>query len=358
MTSIKLSMPKLTFLLAFMIAVFLIHNGNNAFGGQFDKIIPKTSAGGTTVTRGDVDQLYFLVSKADKLLQESVDIVFEMVANKKQRQEIEIRRKAVENIKDPQEREAKIQEINNDKQAVAEQNSQSEEASRKVAVLSAEQRQSFVNATYNTLLAGLMDREAVRRAQQLSQAIQSNPSYAVTFVNDLDKTKNIMATLPSQADKTIKLGNNLIKLAQANKIETAIPKSFSEKPRDVDLDDKQPTPSVKEAKDTQSPGGKPEEVDLEDSKPSPSTKEVVMAKSSPENPKEVGLRDRQPSQGPRSVFATWTFIIVRSDAGNEFPVVTDVKKGDKLLILREKGEWLNVKLESGRQGWVNKKFVK
>jgi hypothetical protein len=349
MTTIKLSMPKLAFVLLIMIGVFFILNGYQASAGPLDKFTPKTLTHGTTVTRGDLDQLYLLVSKAEGTLQESVDIVFRMVANKEQRTKIRVQKEAVKQIKNPQESEAAIKLIYNDEQAMIQQNLESEEGSRKIATLSSQQRVLFANATYNILLAGLMDYEAVRRAQQLSKAIQSNPTYAVSFAGDLDKTTKITTTLPSQADKTTKLGNNLVKLARVNKIQPVIPQSFADKPREVDPED---------AKYAQSSREERQEVSLEDNESSATTKEAVPAKSSLDKSKGVDSRDRQPSQSSRIVIATWTFVTIRSNAGNEFPIVTDVRRGDKLLILGEKGQWLNVKLESGTRGWVNKQFVK
>jgi uncharacterized protein YgiM (DUF1202 family) len=32
--------------------------------------------------------------------------------------------------------------------------------------------------------------------------------------------------------------------------------------------------------------------------------------------------------------------------------------GDKLTLLGEYSEWLNVRLENGQEGWIDNKFVK
>jgi hypothetical protein len=55
---------------------------------------------------------------------------------------------------------------------------------------------------------------------------------------------------------------------------------------------------------------------------------------------------------------TGTFANIRSGAGNEFSIVNTVKQGDKLILLGEYGDWLNVRLENGQEGWINNKFVK
>jgi hypothetical protein len=66
-----------------------------------------------------------------------------------------------------------------------------------------------------------------------------------------------------------------------------------------------------------------------------------------------------PSPGTaKIVTVTWTFANIRSGAGDEFPIVTHVKQGDKLTLLGEYGEWFNVRLENGEQGWISNRVVK
>ncbi len=58
------------------------------------------------------------------------------------------------------------------------------------------------------------------------------------------------------------------------------------------------------------------------------------------------------------VIVTGTFANIRSGTGIEFPIITTVKKGDKLTLLGEYSEWLNVRLENGQEGWIDNKFTK
>lgn len=58
------------------------------------------------------------------------------------------------------------------------------------------------------------------------------------------------------------------------------------------------------------------------------------------------------------VTVTWTFANVRSGAGDDFSLVTTVKRGDRLTVIGENGYWLNVRLENGREGWIHNKTVK
>ena len=66
-----------------------------------------------------------------------------------------------------------------------------------------------------------------------------------------------------------------------------------------------------------------------------------------------------PSSGTTTVVTvTWTSANIRSGAGNEFPVLMTVNKGDKLTIIGERGEWFNVRLEDGKEGWINSRALK
>jgi hypothetical protein len=58
------------------------------------------------------------------------------------------------------------------------------------------------------------------------------------------------------------------------------------------------------------------------------------------------------------VTVTWTFANIRSGAGNDYSLVATVKRGDKLTIIGEYGDWLNVRLENGQEGWIHSKTIR
>jgi len=64
------------------------------------------------------------------------------------------------------------------------------------------------------------------------------------------------------------------------------------------------------------------------------------------------------SSATNIVSVTWTSANIRSGAGNEFPIVATVKQGDKLTVIGEYKEWFNVRLEDGKEGWINSRVVK
>jgi N-acetylmuramoyl-L-alanine amidase len=65
-----------------------------------------------------------------------------------------------------------------------------------------------------------------------------------------------------------------------------------------------------------------------------------------------------PSPKTNVVTVTGTSANIRSGAGNDFPIVNAVKQGDRLILIGEKGEWFNIRLENGQEGWIDRRFVK
>ena len=78
---------------------------------------------------------------------------------------------------------------------------------------------------------------------------------------------------------------------------------------------------------------------------------------------QVNAPDKPITSSPFSgttniVTVTWTSVNIRTGAGNEFPVVKTLKQGDKLTVIGEDREWFNVRLEDGKEGWINSRVVK
>jgi len=58
------------------------------------------------------------------------------------------------------------------------------------------------------------------------------------------------------------------------------------------------------------------------------------------------------------VTVNWPFENIREGPGMDYSVVATVKQGDKLTVIGESGEWLNVRLENGQEGWISNRVVK
>jgi uncharacterized protein YgiM (DUF1202 family) len=72
----------------------------------------------------------------------------------------------------------------------------------------------------------------------------------------------------------------------------------------------------------------------------------------------LGKSQASPPVSTNTVTVSGTSANIRSGAGNNFSIVTTVKQGDNLVLLGEYGEWFNVRLENGQEGWIDNRFVK
>lgn len=93
-------------------------------------------------------------------------------------------------------------------------------------------------------------------------------------------------------------------------------------------------------------------IQLDDKQPPPLEKKLLPAE------KPQTITPVTPESRTNIIVVTGTSANIRSGAGNEFPIVTTVKKGDKLILLGEYGEWLNVRSDNGQEGWINSRFIK
>jgi hypothetical protein len=87
-------------------------------------------------------------------------------------------------------------------------------------------------------------------------------------------------------------------------------------------------------------------------------KNNVASKSQPSTPdKPKIIKSVIPATEINIIIVTGTSANIRSGAGNKYPIVATVKQGDKLILLGEHREWLNIRLENGQEGWILSRFV-
>lgn len=89
----------------------------------------------------------------------------------------------------------------------------------------------------------------------------------------------------------------------------------------------------------------------------PSPEKKPTASTHPLTP-GPSLTPPSPVPAPHFFIVTGTYANIRAGAGEEYALITIVKKGDKSMLLGEIGEWYNIRLDNGQEGWINKKFVK
>jgi len=90
------------------------------------------------------------------------------------------------------------------------------------------------------------------------------------------------------------------------------------------------------------------------------TKRKTVPTTSPSKQSATGTSTPSSSQvktsgsGPRIVYVSWPTVSLREGPGMNYKSLVEVKKGTTLSVLEEKGQWLRVGLEDGREGWIGK----
>ncbi len=83
---------------------------------------------------------------------------------------------------------------------------------------------------------------------------------------------------------------------------------------------------------------------------------VVPAEPSPPPSRPPNASPKTPPPAPvlRVAEVVWSSVNLRVGPGLNHKVVGSAKKGTPLAILEEKGEWLRVRLEDGKEVWVSR----
>lgn len=80
----------------------------------------------------------------------------------------------------------------------------------------------------------------------------------------------------------------------------------------------------------------------------PAPRAVAPAPPAPTAPKAEGS----------TVEVTGTTVNIRSGPGTNYGIVSSARRGDRLTLLGESGDWFQVRLPDGREGWILNKMVR
>ena len=83
-------------------------------------------------------------------------------------------------------------------------------------------------------------------------------------------------------------------------------------------------------------------------------KEPQSLNTAPEKP--IKSTPITPSPGETKILI-WDFATVKSGPGDNYPAITTVRKGDKLIIMEQSEKWVRVRLENGQEGWVRSEVL-
>lgn len=122
---------------------------------------------------------------------------------------------------------------------------------------------------------------------------------------------------------------------------------------------KPPSPPVEEKKVEQPKGEESAPSPLPKESPPKPIQQTTSPSSMPESPK-ISPPSSTSTLPPPTIPAqrvtkiVWESVNLREGPGLNFKVIGSVKKGMVLSVLDEKGNWLKVRVEDGKEAWVSK----
>ncbi len=102
-----------------------------------------------------------------------------------------------------------------------------------------------------------------------------------------------------------------------------------------------------------------EQVQKEQSPPTPPSESMVMvpATVTPSSPPPLSSSE-SPKVAPvpilRVTEVVWASVNLREGPGMSHKIVGNVKKGTSVAVLEDKGQWLHIRLEDGKEVWIFK----
>lgn len=84
------------------------------------------------------------------------------------------------------------------------------------------------------------------------------------------------------------------------------------------------------------------------------TRTVTPTPASTQTTSPTTPSSKTQATGAQIVYVNWPKVSLREGPGTDFKILAEITKGTGLALIEERGAWLKVRLEDGREGWVGK----
>ncbi|MBS3918668.1 MAG: SH3 domain-containing protein [Deltaproteobacteria bacterium] len=81
---------------------------------------------------------------------------------------------------------------------------------------------------------------------------------------------------------------------------------------------------------------------------------VTPTPASTQPPSPTPAPSKTQGTEPQIVYVNWPKVSFREGPGTDYKILAEITKGTGLAVIGEKGPWLKVRLEDGREGWIGK----
>jgi hypothetical protein len=181
----------------------------------------------TSSSAGDPDTFIKSALAAEKLMDNSVNLLSRSLASKTESAAIEAQIKAANLVTDPAEKEVKLSEIKKSQAAVINANSSKEKLMADIAKMDGAQKENLGAAAFNFALALLMDKDLMGQASGLISSISSNPMNILKLAS----IKDVASSLANQVSAASQISSKMPDIFSA--VGVKAPLSKDEKPKKV-----------------------------------------------------------------------------------------------------------------------------
>lgn len=211
--------------------LFVLLSLSTAYAGLFDAV--SSIAGGGSSGGGDLDTFLVRVKTSEELINNSTKAMFNAIASDKEQAKIEEIQKKINATTDPKEKEAIQRELTESQLAVIQKEAGNKERQKEASAWSAKKKGHVANAFFNYALGALQAGLIVKDGK----ALVTNPANAVKGAMKLGEVKDAISSLGGIASGSVTMISSLKTFMSAAKIKVTLPKSETEKPKKVSIDD-------------------------------------------------------------------------------------------------------------------------
>ncbi len=183
----------------------------------------------------DIDSFLKNSKTADKLMKNTIDELFKLVATKEELTEQNKKLKAANSISDPKERNAAVNKVHEEKEAMIKNKTANDESIKQIKKLEGKRAKAFSGALYNFALVILKDKDLIKNGKDIIKNGSRDISSLAGSASKFNELKESVSSISDQVDSLSDLQTSLTKLAEANNIKPELPESSASKPQKVKI---------------------------------------------------------------------------------------------------------------------------
>jgi hypothetical protein len=196
-------------------------------GSAFGWGIPSIGGGGSSKSAGDPDAFLAKSQESEKLVNNSANLLFGLVASKEAQAKIEALQQKIAATTNADEKKSLIQEKSSSQLNEISKASANKALEAEAKKWDAKKKGQAKDAVFNLALGAKMASELVPEGQNISKSVQSNPMMATKLGSITDALKSLGGIISGSG----KVLTALPPVLTAAKVDVELPKTSTDKPK-------------------------------------------------------------------------------------------------------------------------------